>query len=297
MFTQQILGIINLSMPLIVLYQFYPDAITSLYGVSFCALAIGLYVYYLNVQQAKNLITSLKYSPSEPVKEEWMRLVDSCGMKEEEVSLRYAYTQENTAMAVYQTLVIDPVVWSLSERDLEAQKVKDIFHKFIEPGLFEVQKTRVSGVREILTEKAQRFVFRHELGHIKANFSRNKLLLMLGNGIVFSLCGLMTARFLLPFNGIVAIGVGMVVAGMVDLVVTYATNYFFKVKQEREADFFAARYSTKEEVEAAALFFEKHQEILDAYKDANTFLNRFPSTFTTGHPNGHTRAAYLRNFN
>ena len=43
-----------------------------------------------------------------------------------------------------------------------------------------------------------------------------------------------------------------------------------------------------------ALAFEKYQEIVDTHKDANNFLNSFPSTVTTGHPDGHTRAAYLR---
>ena len=294
MLKQQILGIVNLSMPLIVLYQFYPAAITSLWGVLMCALLVGFYVYYLNVKQSKNLVTSLKYSPSELCKEEWIRLVQSCNVGENAVSLRYAYTQENTAMAVYQTVVIDPVVWSLSDRDPEAQKVKDIFQKFVEPGLSEVQKLRVAGVRDILTEEAQRFIFRHELGHVVANYSRNKLCLIFGVGVLFSFCGLMVARFLLPLSGVFAICAGMVVGGALDLLLAYVTNYFFKVRQEREADLFAAQYSTPEEIQAAALFFEKHQEILDANKNMNGFLSRLPSTLITGHPNGHTRAAYLR---
>ena len=296
MLKQQILGIINLSMPFIVLYQFYPTVITSLWGMVVCAVLVGLYVYYLNVKQAKNLVASLKFSPSEPCKEEWIRLVQSCNVGENVVSLRYAYTQENTAMAVNQTVIIDPVVWSLSDQDPEAQKVKDIFQKFIEPGLSEVQKLRVAGVRDILTDEAQRFIFRHELGHVVANYSRNKLFLLFGTGVVFSFCGLMVAKFLLPLNGLLAIGFGMVVGGALDLLLAYATNYFFKVRQEREADLFAARYSTPEEIRAAALFLEQHQDLLDVHKDTNDFLSPLPSTLTTGHPNGHTRAAYLRSF-
>ena len=133
MLKREVLGIVNLSMPLIVVYQFYPMAITSLWGVLGCSLLVGLYVYYLNVKQSKNLVASLKYSPSEPYKQEWMRLVQSCNLSEDAVSLRYAYTAENTAMAVYQTLIIDPVVWTLSDQDPEAQKIKDIFQKFIDP--------------------------------------------------------------------------------------------------------------------------------------------------------------------
>jgi hypothetical protein len=294
MLRQQILGIINLSMPLIVLYQFYPKMITSLWGALGCAFLVGSYVYYLNVKQSKNLVTSLTYSPSEPYKKEWMRLVQSCNVSENVVSLRYAYTQENIAMAVNQTVVIDPVVWSLSDQDPEAQKVKDIFQKFIEPGLSEVQKLRVVGVRDILTEDAQRFLFRHELGHVVAQYSRNKLFLVFGTGVIFSFYGLMVAKFLLPLNGFLAMGVGMVLGGALDLLLAYVTNYFFKVRQEREADLFAARYSTLEEIKAAALFFEQHQDLLDVHKDTNSFLSRLPSTLTTGHPSGHTRAAYLR---
>jgi Zn-dependent protease with chaperone function len=131
---------------------------------------------------------------------------------------------------------------------------------------------------------------------VVANYSRNKLFLVFATGVIFSFSGLMVAQVLLPLSALGALCVGMIVAGVLDLLLAYVTNYFFKVQQEREADLFAARYSTQEEIQAAALFFEKHQDLRDAHKDTNGFLNRLPSTLTTGHPDGHTRAFYLRSF-
>ena len=47
MLKKQILGIINLSMPLVVLYQFYPLAVVSLWGALGYSLLLG-YVYFVS---------------------------------------------------------------------------------------------------------------------------------------------------------------------------------------------------------------------------------------------------------
>ncbi len=54
MLKKQILGIINLSMPLVVLYQFYPLAVVSLWGALGYSLLLG-YVY-LHDQKTRVLL-------------------------------------------------------------------------------------------------------------------------------------------------------------------------------------------------------------------------------------------------
>ena len=79
-----------------------------------------------------------------------------------------------------------------------------------------------------------------------------------------------------------------------DLILVFVINYFFKLKQERQADIFALRFSTSEEINQVATFFEKHQEILDTYGEKNFFASYLPSTVLIGYPNGKKRAAWLR---
>lgn len=292
---QQILGIINLSLPLVVLYLISPIFVISLWGRLVCSLLLGLYVYYLNSKQAQNLTASLKFSPSGASQEVWEHELQRCQIPKGMMTLRYAYTAENIAMTVNQTVIIDPVLWSSIQEDPEAQKVQDVFRNFIESGLSERQKIRLTLIKAALTEPAQRFIFRHELGHAVRQFSRNKLGLIFISGVLFTFAGLSAAVALVPFNGLVAAVAGMFVGGIMDLLLTYATNYFFKVKEEREADLFAIHFSTPEEIKAAATFFEKHQEILNAYGEKNFLAPYLPSTVLTGYPDGKQRAIWLRN--
>ena len=102
---------------------------------------------------------------------------------------------------------------------------------------------------------------------------------------------------LIPFNGFLAAFAGMFVGGVMDMMQTYAINYFFKLKEEREADLFAIHFSTSEEIEAAATFFEKHQEILNTHGEKSFLTSYLPSTVLTGYPDGKQRAAWLRRCN
>ena len=95
-------------------------------------------------------------------------------------------------------------------------------------------------------------------------------------------------------NGIVAIGIGIVIGCITDLAFTYLSNAVFKLREEKEADLFAAHYSSRKEIEATATFFEQHQKIKDRLKDPGNFWALLPSALATGHPDSMTRAHYLR---
>jgi len=290
---QTIIGVINLSFPIIVACQFYPALLTSVWGRLICCLLLGSYVYYLNKKTADTMVTSFRFTPSAAWKDELSTLVSDCGVDPHTITINYAYTAENTAMAVYRTLVLDPVVASTIAEDPEAQKVMDIFQKFVEPGLSPLQKTRLAETKQFFTPAAQRFVFRHELGHVVYNFSQKKLGVIFLIGASSAWCALSIAALVVSVNGIAAIVAGMVVGGVADLVFTYTSNFFFKIHEEKKADLFAAQYSSPEEIEAAALFFEKHAELQEQHGDKN-FLAKLPSAWRSGHPEGRDRAAYLR---
>jgi len=108
----------------------------------------------------------------------------------------------------------------------------------------------------------------------------------------------MTGEFFNSFNKIenlfLAIGVGIVVGCITDLTFTYLSNLLFKLREEKEADLFAAHYSSRAEIEATATFFEQHKKIKDRLKDPNNFISLLPSVLTTGHLDSTSRARYLR---
>jgi hypothetical protein len=85
----------------------------------------------------------------------------------------------------------------------------------------------------------------------------------------------------------------MFVGNTSDLLLTFISNAVWKLREEKKADQFAAQYSTIEDIEAAALFFEQHQEILDTYRQPRNFISYIPSFIRTGHPNGKSRSKYL----
>ncbi len=293
MFKQQIIGIINLSVPIIILFKFSPDFVFSLVGTLFCSALTGIYICYLNGKIGKNMIRSLKYSPTSQNLEKLTKLIVECNVDPKSVTLNYAYTNEMIAMATFNNIIIDPIVWSGLDEDPEALKVKDIFNQAIEPTLSPRQKSRLDGIKEVLSAGAQRFIFKHELGHVFHNFSNRNLGIICAIGMVSTYIGIMTASKVMCLGGIVAIIAGMFAGGISDLLFSYTSNILFKSNEEKKADMFAARYSSPEDIKEAADFFERHQAILDKHQEPGTMLPRIPSIITTGHPNGRSRAFYL----
>jgi len=294
MFSQQINGIIRLSLPLIFIFNTYPIIFSTLKGQFFCALMMGAYICYCHWTIIQNFPKSLLYSPTGDHKELLDNLIKECEINPENITLRYAYTNESIALANGKTIVVDPVVWHNFGTDSEAIKVTDVFEKQIQPILSPSQKKRIAGIHTALNPAAQRFIFKHELGHVCGNFSQRHLVNVFIIGTLAAYSGITVAMILVPTNGFTGTILGMTTGNFFDILLTYVSNFASKLPEEKRVDRFAAHYSSREDIEAAAKFFEEHQEILDTNKEPGNFLSFIPSAIRTGHPNGKSRAAYLK---
>lgn len=291
MLQQQISGVINLSLPLIIAYNLYPALLITLPGQIVCSLSLGFYLWYINYRQLKNLEKTLQFSPTERHKDYFYDLIRSCNVDPATVVLKYAYTNESIAMAAGKTIIIDPILWHDLGDDPQAVKVEEIFKVHIEPNITEAQKKRLASIHTYLNPVVQRFLFRHELGHILHHFSLKKLFVIFCIGTLATWTGILTMIILLPINAIVATLGGMIVGGVVDLSLSYASNLGFKLQEEKAADRFAVQYSSAEEIQAAADFFEQHQDILD--KDTQNRWTFLPASMFTGYQKGKDRSVYL----
>ena len=106
--------------------------------------------------------------------------------------------------------------------------------------------------------------------------------------------GILTAIACYPLLGVFALPIGMLSAMLSDVVLSYLSNVLFKYLEEKRADQFAAQHSNATDIFAAADFFEKHQEIINATIEHTTFFTHLPSLILSGHPNGYARGAHLR---
>ena len=294
MIQQQLIGVINLSLPLIILYQVYPAIFYTHPGIFICASIVGILVLLLNIRAIKNMVRVLQYSPTDIHKKLLETIVAECGMKSQNVHFLYAYTNEQIAIATFNSVILDPIIWSSIESDPEAIKVINIFEQFTAPTLSVVQKQRIGETKKIFSRDAQIFILKHELAHVHNHSSVKRLIAINIVGFLAAYVSILAAMSVLYINGVFAICAGWLVGCISDLLFTYLSNAIFKSKDEKSADLFAAHYSSKQEINAAADFFEQHQQIVDNHFDRNNLLLFLPSILTTGHPNGRTRARYLR---
>lgn len=292
---QQIIGVINLSIPLLVLVYFYPTLVFTFPGVLTCSLVMGIYIGFLNYRATKNHANHLQFIPSgqsQYLLEQW---ITDVGMNPATIQLRYGYCQEGVALAIFNTVVIDPVICNLFDQDPEAMKAKQAIELYVIPTLPQERKNKIARMKEIISPDAQHFIFIHELGHVFYSYSIKKIILNGFIGMFATYCGISVGVIVFTFwGGLPGTICGMVTGGLVDLIVSYLSNIFFKVREEKNADFFAAQRSSPEVINAAAHFFEQHQAIMDSEKERGDILAQLPSTLMTGHPNGKTRAKYLR---
>ncbi len=253
------------------MYNLYPVFILTAPGQIFCSLLLGVYIWYLYYQQLKNLEKTLQYSPTESYKDYFHNLIQECAIDSNLIVLKYVYTNESIAMTAGRTVIIDPIIWHDVQDDPQAVKVLEIFKTHIEPGLTAMQKERIAAFNSILTPQAQRFIFKHELAHVVHNFSHKKLIIMFMIGVLAAYSGIFTTVFVLQIHGLIAIVAGMTVGGVMDLFLTYLSNFVWRLQEENAADAFAVEYSSNEDIKAAALFFENHQDILDKSKEPNNY--------------------------
>lgn len=295
MLRQQIVGVINLSVPVIVLFYLMPGLLTTPLGPICCSVLLGAYIWFLNYRQYKAGAARLLYAPSGDYKKLFESWIQSCGVDRARINLRYAYTSEQFALTMGNTVVIDSICYSVCADDVANQPVKNVFKEVVEPRLSENAKKRLAAYKEILTPEVQEFLFKHEIGHIVHKFAFKKLWLVFVLGVLSAYAGILTAKYTITFHPLLGIFLGMFVGGVVDILLTYASNYFFKYFAEKNADFFAARHSSVQHTVAAAEFFAKLQEINQTYKDNNNFVTRLPLALL-GYASGQERKAYLLKF-
>ena len=166
----QFIGILNLSLPVLAVAYFYPSLLCQWYTILLVSLALGLYIFYLNYKMARNQIDGLLYKPTGLVREKIEKIIIDCGLDPVSFELRYAFSNEMIGSATFNTIIIDPLVWSIIEEDPEAIKVKQILEAQLVPNFSELQKKRYSAIKEVFSPYAQRFIFKHELAHVAHNF-------------------------------------------------------------------------------------------------------------------------------
>ena len=295
MILNHIIGVLNLSLPIIVAYQFFPDFIFSPYGIALCALLIGSYVFYVNYRGSKKMQKVLVYSPTGEVRQFFNDEITKCGMQPDDICLRYSYLNDNVATSTLNTICIDPMVWKGVEQDGDVIAIKNIIERHVLPAVPEQNKQLHSHIKSILMPEAQRFIFRHELGHTYHAYSYKVLISLFVIAATSTGIGMMSFAAVMPiYGGFVAVFVGTCIGGVFDMILGYTNNAFFKVWQERKADEFAVQFSTQQEIEAAADFFEKYEQEAQEFRKNNFLLAYLPVTAVTGHPKTEIRATYLR---
>lgn len=294
MFKQQIIGTINLSIPVVILALAYPAFLHTTFGLIVSSVLMGGYILYLNYRATKNYAAVFTYIPSGECKEEFEEIIKACKLDPQQIHLRYGYTNEQIAFAAFSTIVIDPLLWQGITKDPVALEVKKILDAQVVPPLSDVQKNRMVKIHELFSAPAQHFILKHELGHVFHNYSKKKLVIIGIIGTCATYAAISAAFAVQHTSGILAVLVGIFVGGLGDLVLSHASNVLFKVYEEKRADRFAVYYSSRNDAEAAADFFEQHHEILATHTDPKNILSKLPSVIVSGHLSGKARADYIR---
>jgi hypothetical protein len=291
---QQIISVINISIPLLIVIYYYPSWVLQIETRLLCAIAMGIYIAYLNYNNTKKMTRLLQFVPTSHYKQQLEQWIVAAGMDPEKIQIRYGYCHESLAMTMFDTIVIDPLVYTLFEQDSTAQEAKQVIDTYIMPTRSEEVKRKILQFKTILSPQAQQFIFMHELGHIYDRYSIKKIMIIGIIGTLAAYIGISMGVYLFPLIAGYAIICALLIGGLVDIVLSYLSNLFFKLAEEKDADLFAASHCDTDTINAAADFFENHQEIVDQHKQYEGLLARLPSSIASGHPNGKTRAVYLR---
>lgn len=292
----QMRGIFVLSFPLLMLAAWYPTIFQSWWGILAACLGMALYVVYFNYKSTSKHARELVFEPTGDTKEFFEAEIRRCGLSPQSVRIRYGFTDLNVAMALLNTIKIDPLIWKNITTDQKALEVKKIIETYTVPYLPEPKKQFLNAINNQLNSDAQMFIFRHELAHVVYQYTYKYLSMVFLVTTCVAVSGIMSALFAMHFiANYYALAVGMIVAGVIDVVLTYGfMNPIFKYWQETSADLFAARYSTPHEIIAAAEFFEKYGEFSQEYKERSGFSTAVAQRVLTGHPDATLRGAYLR---
>lgn len=166
---QELLGVIILAIPLGVLYYVFPRFIFSFLGIVLCSLGIGIYLALVNYQATKKTINQLMFIPSGQCKKLFEDEIVQCGLQVDNVSLRYGYADDGIALTMFNVVIVDQMVWKNIESDPEACKAKNLIEYHILPAISAEKKALHDKINKSLSPDVQRFIFKHELGHVFYN--------------------------------------------------------------------------------------------------------------------------------
>jgi len=291
---QQIIGVLNLAVPIVIAYYFFPRFVLSMQGIAFFALLIGSYVAFVHYKQAKNLDQILKYTPTEQHLAAFHKKIEQCGLDPSDVQLRYGYNNDNIATTSLNTLIIDPMVWHGVNDDKDVIAITDVIQRQILPHATQQQKDMHESIKTNLTQEAQDFIFRHELGHIDSSTSIKVIAAFFAIGVTATVVGMSTTAMLIgSYGGWVAVIAGMVTGGITDKVLALVSNSLVKAHEEYKADMFAVKHSSAEEIQAAAHFFSQYEAAAKKINNSVFLYSYLPVSATTAHPDAMTRVAYL----
>jgi len=292
---QEFTGLIPFAVVMVLLYLFIPHRFFKIGTIIAISLGMGMYVSLNNYVVTQSQIDVLKFSPSELGMKSFEHEISQCGLQPKDITLRYRYDDDSVAVSMFNTVAIDPMIWKGLENDQQAIQAKNTIEKFIIPKLPTSKKLFQDKIKTIMSPEVQKFIFKHELGHIFHNYSLKYIVLAGAMGAVATFIALISAgAAITALGGAAALMIGLLLGGSTDLILGYSKNIFFKAQEERMADNFATQFSSKEEIEAAANFFEKYEEYAQEYRKELGWNSNIPSILLTGYTDGKTRAKELR---
>ena len=293
---RQFLSTLNLCTPILLAYFIFPTFVMSAIGIVIFSLLVASNLAFSSYLSSSNIENGLKFVPSEKYKKMFEEQIEQAGLKPSQVSLRYAYNDDAIGLTLFNTVIVDPMLWKGIKDDPAFLSAQQVINTHIIPTLPETKKKLHIQFNALLTEPAQRFIFKHELGHVADKYSYKRIALTGCIGALSTTNALLFVRiFIDSFNGFIVFGGAVIVAMLTDSLVSYSSNIFFKARKEKAADFFAAQTCSKEEVEAAADFFEGYEVSAQEFRKSigQTFTDIAPMFFR-GYVSGADRAKYLR---
>lgn len=295
--SQNFLSFVWFSVPFMVFYCHKPKFALSTKGALLCSLFLGLRFFTVSYYQTTNMVKKLQYAPTGKSREYFDQQIKKVGLNPNHIILRYGYCDKSVALTSFNTVIIDQMLWKgMGGRDPMRTAAQKIVKIHVQPTLPMHSKQFHKKLKNALTRDVQKFVFKHELGHVIDRYSWKALLLTGAIGFVSAYSGIYALQLLLVgYKGVVAFGGAIGVASIVHLSLTYLSNALFKAPKEREADMFAVKHSSKREIKAAADFFEKYERYSKEYRKliGDTYSEKAPRLLM-GYYSGKERVQYLR---
>ena len=262
-----LIAMINLSTPIVVLFIVYPALLHNPIIKLLCSLGIGLYIWLIYYFQTKNLKKKFIDLPSTDYRVTFDAIIKSCNAKPEDFTIKYAYTAQQLAITFRNTIIIDPINFTLCNSDSNCQLTIANYKQHSLPHLNLFQQKLEEVRQSDFNDQVQKFIVRHEIGHIINHYTNKKLFILFASGFLVTWFSISIAQLLISMVHISIVLIATYLfAIMIDHLLTFASNYIFKAIAEKNADLFAAKHSTVQEITATAHFFSKEHEITEQYK-------------------------------